>query len=55
MSGRSAHGSLSPYVGESAVERMGELMQAMKSLRQIRGEYAGEIAQVMEVSKPAIP
>ncbi len=54
MSGRSAHGSLSPYVGESAVERMGELMQAMKSLRQIRGEYAGEIAQVMEVSKQAI-
>ncbi|HJA35937.1 MAG TPA: ArgE/DapE family deacylase [Firmicutes bacterium] len=54
MSGRSAHGSLAPYVGQSAVERMMELLQELKVLREIKGEYQGEIAQVMEVSKKAI-
>lgn len=54
LTGRSAHGSLSPYVGQSAVEDMMELCQALKELREIHGSYDGEIAQVMEVSKQAI-
>ncbi|WP_458862040.1 M20 family metallopeptidase [Acidaminobacterium chupaoyuni] len=52
--GTSAHGSLSPYVGDSAVEKMMDFLQQLKQLREIRGEYSGEIAQVMEVSKKVI-
>lgn len=54
ISGTSAHGSLSPYVGDSAVEKMMSLLPKFKELREIKGEYNGEIAEIMDISKRVI-
>lgn len=54
ISGTPAHGSLSPYVGDSAVEKMMTFLPRLAELREIHGEYSGEIAEVMEISKKVI-
>lgn len=49
--GTTAHGSLSPYVGENAIDKLVRLLPMMYELREIHGSYDGEIAQVMEISR----
>lgn len=49
--GVSAHGSLSPYVGENAVVKMLKLLEKIQKLTDIQGEYEGEVKEVMEESK----
>lgn len=49
--GTTAHGSLSPYVGENAIDKLVRLLPMMYELRDIHGDYEGEIAEVMEISK----
>ncbi len=50
-SGTTAHGSLTPYVGDNAIAKLVKLLPMMEQLREIHGTYDGEIAQVMEMSK----
>ncbi|XCP85036.1 ArgE/DapE family deacylase [Roseburia hominis] len=49
--GTTAHGSLSPYVGENAIDKLVRILPQMYRLREIHGTYEGEIAEVMEVSR----
>ena len=49
--GTTAHGSLSPYVGDNAIDKLVRLLPMMYELREIHGNYEGEIAQVMEISR----
>lgn len=49
--GTTAHGSLAPYVGDNAIDKLVKLLPMMYELREIHGTYDGEIAQVMDVSK----
>lgn len=49
--GISAHGSLSPYVGDNAIEKMIKLLEKIKNLRDIQAQYEGEVKEVMEESK----
>ncbi len=51
IEGTPAHGSLAPYVGDSAVERMMEFLPKLKELRKLHGTLDEEMQQVMEVSK----
>lgn len=50
-SGTTAHGSLTPYVGDNAIDKLVKILPMMYELREIHGTYEGEIAEVMEVSK----
>lgn len=52
--GASAHGSLSPYVGDNAVEKLMRFLLELRALRQLHGNHTGEMARVMEVSKQVI-
>ena len=45
------HGSLFPYVGDSAVDKLVRLLPQMYRLTELHGTYQGEQAQVMEASK----
>lgn len=49
--GKTAHGSLNPYVGENAIEKLVALLPQMYQLREIRSDLDGELAEVMEESK----
>ena len=49
--GTTAHGSLTPYVGDNAIDKLVKILPMMYELREIHGTYDGEIAQVMEISK----
>ena len=49
--GTTAHGSLSPYVGENAIDKLMRLLPQMYQLRELHGTYEGEVAEVMEVSR----
>ena len=49
--GTTAHGSLSPYVGENAIDKLVRLLPQMYQLRELHGTYEGEVAEVMEVSR----
>ncbi len=49
--GTTAHGSLTPYVGDNAIDKLVKILPMMYELREIHGNYDGEIAKVMEISK----
>lgn len=49
--GRSAHGSLSPYVGENAIKKLMNLLDELQNLTKLHGEYEGEVKEVMAESK----
>lgn len=49
--GTTAHGSLTPYVGDNAIDKLVKILPMMYELREIHGNYDGEIARVMEISK----
>lgn len=49
--GRTAHGSLNPYVGENAIDKLLRILPRMEKLREIHCELEGEFAEVMEESK----
>ena len=49
--GQTAHGSLFPYVGDSAVDKLVRLLPQMYQLTELHGTYHGEQAEVMEASK----
>ena len=51
VKGTPAHGSLAPYVGDSAIEKLMEILPKFKKLRELHGELDEEMAKVMEVSK----
>lgn len=49
--GKTAHGSLNPYVGENAIEKLVSLLPQMYQLREMQSTLSGELAVVMEESK----
>ena len=49
--GKTAHGSLNPYVGENAIEKLVRILPQMYQLREIHSTLDGELAEVMEESK----
>lgn len=49
--GQTAHGSLFPYVGDSAVYKLVRLLPQMYQLTELHGTYHGEQAEVMEASR----
>lgn len=49
--GETAHGSLFPYVGDSAVDKLVRLLPQMYQLTELHGTYQGEHARVMEASR----
>lgn len=49
--GETAHGSLFPYVGDSAVDKLVRLLPQMYRLTELHGTYQGEQAEVMEASR----
>lgn len=49
--GTSAHGSLSPYVGENAISKLMNALDEIQKLTEIHGEYEGEVKEVMLESK----
>lgn len=49
--GKPAHGSLSPYVGDSALEKLLDFLPLLKELRNLKGSLNQEMREVMEVSK----
>ena len=53
-SGRSAHGRLSPDVGENAIDRLIRFLPELYALRELHGIYDGEVGPVMEFSKEII-
>ncbi|SKC65717.1 ArgE/DapE family deacylase [Maledivibacter halophilus] len=51
--GTSAHGSLSPYVGDNAIEKLIKVLEGIKCLTKLHGEYEGEVKEVIKESKIA--
>ena len=49
--GKTAHGSLNPYIGENAIEKLIHILPQMYQLREMKSELHGEQLQVMEESK----
>lgn len=49
--GKTAHGSLNPYVGENAIDKLIRILPQMYQLRNIKSELSGELAEVMKESK----
>lgn len=49
--GTTAHGSLCPYVGDNAIDKLVRLLPKLYELRELHGDYEGEIQEVMEISK----
>lgn len=49
--GKSAHGSLAPYVGDNAIEKIIKITEELKTLRGVTAEYPQEIADVVQKSK----
>jgi succinyl-diaminopimelate desuccinylase len=49
--GVSAHGSLSPYVGENAISKLMGALDEIQKLTELHGEYEGEVKKVMLESK----
>lgn len=49
-----AHGSLSPFVGENAIEKLLWFLPRLQVLRELHGVYDGEMADVMKISKQVI-
>jgi succinyl-diaminopimelate desuccinylase len=49
--GRSAHGSLAPYVGDNAILKLTRVMQKADRIRSIRSSIPDDIAGIMEASK----
>lgn len=49
--GKTAHGSLSPYVGDNAIDKLMRFIPHIYKLRELHGEYSGEVEQVMNLSK----
>ncbi len=49
--GKSAHGSLAPYAGDNAIEKIIKILKELKTLRKIEAEYPPEIADVIKKSK----
>jgi len=52
--GTSAHGSLSPYVGENAIDRLIRFLPELYALRELHGTYDEEVGPVMDFSKEVI-
>lgn len=49
--GKTAHGSLNPYVGDNAIDKLVRLLPQMYQLRELHSALDGERIQVMEESK----
>lgn len=49
--GKTAHGSLNPYVGDNAIDKLVRLLPQMYQLRELCSALDGERIQVMEESK----
>ncbi len=49
--GKSAHGSLAPYAGDNAIEKIIKICDELKTLRQVEADYPPEIADVIAESK----
>lgn len=49
--GVSAHGSLSPYVGDNAIMKLIKVLGALDRLTKLSGNYSGEIQEVINESK----
>lgn len=49
--GVSAHGSLSPYVGDNAIVKLIKVLDEIKCLTGLHGEYEGEVEKVIKESK----
>lgn len=50
-SGAPGHGSLAPFVGENAIEKLMKVLSAIPRLRDIPARYDDQVAMVMEDSK----
>lgn len=49
--GKTAHGSLNPYVGENAIDKLVRILPQMYQLRELHSDLSDELAEVMEESK----
>jgi succinyl-diaminopimelate desuccinylase len=52
--GRSAHGSLAPYVGDNAILKLTKVIQKADRIRSIRSTIPDDAAEVMKASKRSI-